>query len=190
MCGFPYDVVHRNIKFPRLEFKTGTLLVVLPKGEKETRILKKHRQWIENKYKIIEEAKEAAKDCEIVTRESDEFRALIKELIVNFSRELGCDPGHLYVKKMVSKWASCSKKGNITVNSLLAMLPKSLVEYVVYHELAHLKYRKHDDFFWKCIGKKFANPNGLEKELCFYWFRLQNTSYAKCINASGFGDGK
>ena len=177
MCGFAYDVVHRNIKFPRLEFKTGTLLVVLPKGEKETRILKKHRQWIENKYKIIEEAKEAAKDCELVTRNPDEFRFLIKELITNFSEELGFNPGRLYVKKMVSKWASCSKKGNITVNTLLAMLPENLMEYVVYHELAHLKYRKHDEFFWKCIGNKFGNPDELEKELCFYWFRIQKENF-------------
>jgi predicted metal-dependent hydrolase len=171
--GFPYAVSHRSIKYPRLEFKTGTLLVILPKGENETRILKKHRHWIENKYKIIEEATERAKDCEIITRESDDFRTFIKELIVKFSRELGCNPGHLCVKKMVSKWASCSKKGNITVNTLLKMLPDNLVEYVVYHELAHLKYRKHDSFFWKCIGKKFENPDVLEKELCYYWFRLQ-----------------
>jgi hypothetical protein len=68
VCDFPYDVAFRDIKYPRLEFKTGTLLVVLPKGENEMRILKKHRQWIENKYQIIKEAKEAAKDLEFVSR--------------------------------------------------------------------------------------------------------------------------
>jgi hypothetical protein len=175
VCDFPYDVVFRDIKYPRLEFKTGTLLLVLPKGENETRILKKHRRWIENKYQIIKEAKEAAKDLEFVSREPIEFRNTVKDLIVSFSRELGCDPGRLYIKNMVSKWASCSKKGNITVNRLLSLLPNHLIEYVVYHELAHLKYRKHDDFFWKCIKKKFENPNVLERELCGYWFRLQKT---------------
>lgn len=49
VSNFPYDVAFRDIKYPRLEFKTGTLLVVLPKGENETRILRKHRRWIENK---------------------------------------------------------------------------------------------------------------------------------------------
>ena len=171
--NFPYDIAFRDIKYPRLEFKTGTLLVVLPKGENETRILKKHRRWIENKYQIIREAKGAAQTLEFFSREPMEFRTLVKDLIVLFSRELGCDPSRLYVKNMVSKWASCSKKGNITVNKLLERLPINLIEYVVYHELAHLKYRKHDDFFWKCIKKKFEAPNVLERDLCGYWFRLQ-----------------
>ncbi len=42
-----YEIVHRNIKYPRLEFKTGKLLVVLPKDHKDCGdLIEKHKGWI------------------------------------------------------------------------------------------------------------------------------------------------
>lgn len=42
-----YKIVHRNIKYPRFEFKTGKLLLVLPKGYKDCHdIVEKHKDWI------------------------------------------------------------------------------------------------------------------------------------------------
>jgi len=171
---FPYTVSHRDVKHPRLEFRTGTLLVVLPYGQNEQRILEKHQRWINKKYQFIIDAKKTLKKIQFYSRSSMEFKRLVKELIDRFSQELQCNPDRLYVKKMVSKWASCSKKGNITVNRLLGSLPKNLIEYVIYHEMVHLKCRKHDSLFWICIGKKFENYKEMEQKLCTYWFAIQS----------------
>jgi predicted metal-dependent hydrolase len=173
ICDIPYSVAHRKVKYPRLEFKTGTLLVVLPNGQDEKRILKKNRQWIEQKYRFIQDAVIASDNIIPESRSWEELKILILESIGQYSQDLGCTPNRVFMRKMVTKWASCSKKGNITVNSLLRYLPKNLIEYVIFHEMAHLICKKHDELFWKCINEKFQNPQEIEKDLCNFWFLVQ-----------------
>lgn len=170
---FPYTVSHRDVKHPRLEFKTGTLLVVLPRGQDETRMLEKHRQWIEHKYRYIHDAIDISATINLESRTKEELRTQVLELIGTHSQDLGCAPDRLFIKKMCTKWASCSKRGNITVNSLGKFLPDDLVEYVVFHEMVHLVNPKHDSQFWKYIHKKFKNTAEIEKNLCTYWFQVQ-----------------
>lgn len=171
---FPYTISHRDVKHPRLEFRTGTLLIILPKGQDENRVLKKHRQWIDRKYQFIHDAINASATLHIESRTKEEFRTLVRELINNFSQELGCAPNKLFIKKMCTKWASCSKSGNLTVNSLGQYLPKDLIEFIIYHEIVHLINPKHDQTFWKCINKKFKDTVDIEKSLCKYWFLIHN----------------
>ena len=59
------------------------------------------------------------------------------------------------------------------VNSLLRYLPVHLIDYVVYHEIAHLKERKHNERFWKIIKEKYKDHQKREKELFLYWFLVQ-----------------
>ncbi|MFA6331420.1 MAG: YgjP-like metallopeptidase domain-containing protein [Methanoregula sp.] len=172
----PYTVSHRNVKHPRLEFRTGTLLVVLPHGQDEKRVLNKHRQWIDRKYQFIHDVIDTSATLTLESRTREELRALVKESIKKYSEELGCAPDHLFIKKMCTKWASCSRKGNLTINSLGQYLPDDLVEYVVFHEMVHLINPNHDQQFWKCIRKKFNNTSEIEKSLCTYWFRIQKVS--------------
>lgn len=173
VCDFPYSIAHRNVKYPRLEFKTGTMLVILPNGQDEKRILQKHSQWINRKYRSIQEALDASLEFEIDSRSQDELKRLVHEIIIQFSQDLGNHPSRIVIKKMSSKWASCSKKGTITINSLLRYLPGDLIEYVIFHELIHLTFRKHDESFWKCIDDKFQNVEELEQKLLIYWFLIQ-----------------
>jgi len=173
VCSFPYTISQRDVRYPRLEFRTGTLLVVLPKGQDEKRILKKYRQWIDHKYQFINDAVNAAQKLQLESRSKEEFRRLVQESIGNHSQELGSVPGRIFIKTMKTKWASCSKKGNITINSLVQYLPERLIDYIIFHEMIHLNYRKHDELFWKCIREKFQNTEEIEKNLCIYWFVVQ-----------------
>ena len=49
-------------------------------------------------------------------------------------------------------WRSCSSKGNISINWKLAFQPKAALEYVVVHELCHLRHRGHTQVFWKALA--------------------------------------
>ncbi len=172
---FPYTVSHRDVKYPRLEFRTGTLLVILPKGQDEKRILKKHKHWIDRKYQFINDAIEESTNVTLSSCSLERLRILVHNLIEIFSQEIGCAPGRVCIKKMVTKWASCSKKGTITINSQMTKLPENLIEYIIFHEMAHLRYHKHDELFWKYVKEKFPNPEELEKDLCIYWFLVEKT---------------
>lgn len=73
---------------------------------------------------------------------------------------------------MKTKWASIGPKKNIMINKLARCLPDHLVEYMIVHELTHLKQKRHNEHFWEIIAKKFPEYEALEKELFVYWFRL------------------
>lgn len=60
------------------------------------------------------------------------------------------------IKDQHSRWASCSKNGNLNFNLLLASLPVELINYVIVHELAHLIELNHSKEFWNIV--KLLDP--------------------------------
>ena len=59
----------------------------------------------------------------------------------------------LIVRAMRSRWGSLSPAGTMTLNANLLRAPRPCVEYVVIHELCHLKHRNHDDQFFRLLGR-------------------------------------
>jgi predicted metal-dependent hydrolase len=55
-------------------------------------------------------------------------------------------------------------------------LPENLIEYVVFHEIAHLVELNHSKKFWNIISSKFQDYKNLENELSVYWFAIKDTS--------------
>jgi len=57
----------------------------------------------------------------------------------------------VYLKYLSSKWGSCSGKGNINLSTRLLFAPDEVVDYVILHELAHLKEMNHSPKFWGLV---------------------------------------
>ncbi len=57
------------------------------------------------------------------------------------------------IRKMQSSWGSCSPKGTITLNIKLIQVPKEYIDYVVIHELCHLKYLHHEPEFYYLLSR-------------------------------------
>jgi len=55
------------------------------------------------------------------------------------------------IRKMKSRWGSCTIKNSINLNSWLMMLPDHLVDYVILHELVHIRHRDHSKKFWGAL---------------------------------------
>jgi len=62
-------------------------------------------------------------------------------------------PSHLTIRKMKGKWGSCTSRGRITLNSDLIKPDDSLAEYVIIHELCHLKEPNHGQGFYALLGE-------------------------------------
>lgn len=165
----------KNIR-PKLEVKPWGILVTLPEGvdgNEAYRIIERHRAWIEKKHAELLEALERSRNVELVERSKAEFRNLVKELVEQATKEiLGMNPCRIVIRKMKSRWASCSPKGTITINTLASYLPDHLISYIIYHEICHIIEPKHNKDFWICIQKRYPNYKEMEKELLAYEIKL------------------
>ena len=171
-----YDVDYRDIRYPRLEFRTGNLLLVLPKNTKDHKeVIDKHKNWIYKKNsEIISSLKESKDKKLVMDRTIGEFKESVKNKVNLFSLEHNLNINGVRFRTMNSKWASCSSQKNLTINTLLKYLPDRLIDYVVYHEVMHLKERKHNEKFWGIVNRKFLDHQKIEKELFLYWFLVQS----------------
>lgn len=123
----------------------------------------------------INESKERSKDNKLnYGRSEDDLRKLIHENIGIFSNELKVEPNRVTLRNMKSKWGSCSSKKNMNFNKLLKYLPDDLIQYVVLHEITHLKEKKHNQEFWDLISVFIRDYEQKEEELMDYWFLIQS----------------
>ena len=73
--------------------------------------------------------------------------ALVPKLLSAAARYGFPFKGRVAIKNNVSNWGSCSSKGNINLNMRLILLPEHLQDYVILHELCHLRYPDHGPAF-------------------------------------------
>ncbi|PLX40086.1 MAG: M48 family peptidase [Deltaproteobacteria bacterium] len=65
----------------------------------------------------------------------------------------GVESPSLHIRKMKTRWGSCSSKGRINLNLELIKAPKECIDYVVMHELCHIKVPSHGPKFWRLMAK-------------------------------------
>lgn len=73
-------------------------------------------------------------------------------LIAHHAERFGLHPREIRVKRMKSRWGSCGPRNDINLNWLLALAPPTVLEYVVVHELCHIRHRDHSIHFWDLVG--------------------------------------
>lgn len=64
----------------------------------------------------------------------------------------GLEPSRIVIKEQKRLWGSCTAKGVINLNWRLIFAPVAVFEYVVVHELCHLRVRNHQSEFWQLVG--------------------------------------
>ena len=79
--------------------------------------------------------------------------AFVKERINEINKFYNFSFNRICVKNHKSRWGSCSKKRNLNFNYKIVHLPAELAEYIVAHELCHLKELNHSHRFWALVAK-------------------------------------
>jgi len=74
-----------------------------------------------------------------------------KVIVKRYAPRVGVSVNKVLASSQKQRWGSCSKKGEIRINFLLAMAPLRVFNYVVAHEICHLKYHNHSEKFWRTL---------------------------------------
>jgi len=76
------------------------------------------------------------------------------------------------IRGQKTRWGSCSSKGNISLNYCILLLPKEFGEYVLIHELCHLKEFNHSRRFWALVKQFVPNYSSIDKSINKRWEQL------------------
>jgi predicted metal-dependent hydrolase len=107
-------------------------------------------QWVNGELLLdVPAAVDAAKVLESALR--DKARTLFSERLAQYAPQLGVSMPPLRLSSARTRWGSCNARGGISLNWRLVLMPLPIVDYVVCHELAHLKEMNHSPRFWSVV---------------------------------------
>lgn len=75
----------------------------------------------------------------------------IDDLVTIYSKKIGIKKPKITIKNQYKRWGSCTSKNILIFNFKIAMAPMSQIEYVVAHELCHVRYKDHSGKYWKLL---------------------------------------
>ncbi|EAR66115.1 hypothetical protein B14911_10287 [Bacillus sp. NRRL B-14911] len=130
--NYRLKVIKIDCSKPTFRFYQGRFLAELPIGSKE----EDHRAFIYPLY--IDWIKNRA-------------NVFAYERIKRFSIKLQKEPRKIMIKDQEQRWGSCTPAGNILLNWRLFLAPVSIIDYVLAHELVHLKHMNHSKEFWETL---------------------------------------
>lgn len=76
----------------------------------------------------------------------------VRQALEKYSPRLELAPKRITLKKMSSRWGSCSSNGSISINVGVVCFEQECIDYVVIHELCHLKHMDHSADFWQLVS--------------------------------------
>ena len=153
----PYQIIKSDRKTIAIQIKPdGQVVVRCPKRmriEEAKRFVESKADWIEKhlaKRALQDVAKYTAKEIEQLREQA---RKLIAERVKHVAPIEGVTYGQIAIRTQHTRWGSCSSKGNLNFNCLLALVPPEVLDYVVVHELCHRKELNHSARFWNEVER-------------------------------------
>ena len=116
---------------------------------------------------------------ELVTEPERLDRDAVLALVDDWAVSLGVNVNR-QLRRMRNKWGSISSAGNLTLATDVLELPRDLVEYVIVHELLHLRVPRHDRLFRVLLGRYLPDHRRREAELSRRIVRHGNLAAIVC----------
>lgn len=152
-----YSIIRSDRKTIAIQIQPdGNVVVRAPKRmrmEEIKRFVESKAEWIEkhllnrttfNQEKLTDQEMKMLRE---------KARAVVTEKVQYYAPLIGVTYNQIAIRAQHTRWGSCSSKGNLNFNCLLALVPMEVLDYVVVHELCHRKELNHSDRFWNEVAK-------------------------------------
>jgi predicted metal-dependent hydrolase len=96
---------------------------------------------------------------------NEQARGIVTEGVEYFAALYGVQYGKIFIKNQQTRWGSCSSRGNLNFNYRIALLRPELQDYLIVHELCHLREMNHGKKFWDMVSEQIPDYKALDKEL-------------------------
>lgn len=85
--------------------------------------------------------------------------------VSHYSRKMDLHPKEIRFKRLRSRWGSCDSKGIVTFNTRMMQLTYEHIDYIIVHELAHLRHMNHSKQFHALVREYLPNESKLRSEI-------------------------
>lgn len=153
-----YELIRSDRKTLGLQVKDGRVIVRAPRRvtkEQIERFVREHEDWIEKA--LSRQAAKQAAHPEPTAAERAEYIRLAKEILPKrtayWAERMGLYPTQIRITSAQRRFGSCSSEGHICYSWRLMQYPPEAIDYVVVHELAHLKHMNHSPAFHALVAR-------------------------------------
>lgn len=100
------------------------------------------------------------------------LKAALREFeprVAALSAATGIGYSKISIRRQRSRWGSCSSRGTLSLNACLVFQRSEVVDYLIVHELAHVRHMNHSARFWQLVERHCADWRVLDRELVQGW---------------------
>lgn len=164
---------HKQAKRLKLAiYCDGNCVVTLPWRMSEwsaDQFIQKNAEWVLEKMKAM---KKIGKKSLFSRHSQEEYlklkeyaRDLVTRRLEKFNEVYGFKYNAVAIRNQKTRWGSCSSKGNLNFNYKIVLLPPRHADYIIVHELCHLKEFNHSRRFWNLVSKTFPDYENIVAQL-------------------------
>lgn len=125
--------------------------------------------WIEQSLKKLENIRSDREIIRIKPTELERYKKKAEAHLIKrcgyFAELMGVHYRKIKINTAKTRWGSCNSKGDLNFTFRLILLPEDLIDYVVVHELAHIREMNHSDKFWSVVEEAMPNYKARKKQL-------------------------
>ena len=148
-----YFVRHRRARRYLLRVEhDGRVRVTIPRGGSKREadaFLLRHTDWVARQRARLTPSAFGAEERKALR---DRARAELPPRLYELAAEHGLTVAGVSIRNQRTRWGSCGRDGNITLNWRLVLMPQAVRDYVLIHELMHLRRLDHSPAYWKLVA--------------------------------------
>lgn len=157
----------------RVSVKVGGLVTVsAPRRTSESVIksfLLEHAGWLQKKVEYFKKFSETglsrAQEKQLFILYKARAELFAKNKVIEHNKRYRFSFNKISVRNSRTRWGSCSRKGTLSFNYKIVFLPEHLADYLVVHELCHLREHNHGKAFWSLVSESVPDYALRRKEL-------------------------